>query len=650
MRKCLPLAAALLLINGEAAWAQESDSPDFPVVLTASRMKQSQLRAPSAVTVIDRGMIEKSGARQIADLMRFVPGAVVGYNDGNWPVVSLRGMSGVYVSSLQVLIDGVSVYSPLWGGMQWSDLPLGLDDVERIEIIRGANAALFGPNAFSGVINIITREPGADCGSKIGGNLGQGGIADVAFSHGGASADWHYRLSAGQRASDGFTSRPDSQRLLYANLRAEYHINGNDSLQLTSRWDDVTKDVGDYRLRGNAMQPHTEQGHGADFQLRWTRAQSADNEFWVQYYHQRTQRWNHVNVDLRDTFSLPRVGPFANPLPYLIDIDFLTQRDGVEFQQTLRLNQGLRSVWGLESRRDGVVSTRLMGTGSERASILNRGFVGLEWQMNDQLALHTAAMLERNTLAKTAWSPKVALTYEPVAGHVLRASVSRAQRTPTLLEKYANYYFDVPGQGRIQYRLSSGAMNSESAISEEIGYALEYHPARVTLDMRWFRDRYRGLVGMENKDVVNQDEVRVQGGDLTARWEPRDGTRLRLAYSANRVHADDRGGSYSISVPASTLSAYWDQALTRTMDFSLNYQRVGAMFWLDSGQKKRSLPPIDYLNLRLANRMTLGPHRVVLAWVMQNALGSHSEYYLGIFGTPVTRATRISFIEFSVEF
>lgn len=644
------LAVLMPVLSVLPSWAQEADSTEFPVVLTASRMKQSQLRAPSAVTVIDRAMIEKSGARQIADLMRFVPGAVVGYNDGNWPVVSLRGMSGVYVSALQVLLDGVSVYSPLWGGMQWADLPIGLDDVDRIEVIRGPNAALFGPNAFSGVINIITREPGADRGSRLSGNLGQGGIADIAYSHGGAAADWTYRASVGRRATNGYASRPDSQRLSYANLRAEYRIDGSNALQLTSRLSNVEKDVGDYRIKGDSMEPHTEHGRGMDFQMRWTRAESADNEFWLQYYHQQFRRMNHIGVDLRDTFSLPHVGPFANPLPYLIDIDFETQRDGIEFQQTLRLGQDLRSVWGLESRRDGVISSRLMATRSEKTGLLTRGFASLEWQMDPQWTLHTAAMVERNTLASTAWSPKVALTYEPVDGHVLRASISRAQRTPTMLEEYANYYFDVPMFGRIQYRQSTGIVDSESAVSKELGYAFEYTPARLTLDMRWFRDRFQGLTGMVNKDIVNQDDVNVEGGDLTLRWEPWSGTRLRLAYAGNQVTSSDLGGAYSISVPSNTLAMFWDQTLPQAMDFSLNYQRVSKMFWLDAAQKKRPMPAIDYLNLRLVKRLNLGPNRAELAWVMQNALGRYREYYLGILGTPDNIPTRTNFIQLSLEY
>ena len=188
---------------------------ELPVVLTASRLRQSVNQAPSSVTVIDREMIEKSGARHIADLMRFVPGAIVGYEDGNRPVVTLRGMAGVFVPGLQVLIDGVSVYSPIWGGMQWEELPIALSDIDRIEVIRGPNAALFGPNSFLGVINIITREPAADSGTRLEGNAGARGIADGTVRYASSDGAWRYRMTLGQRASNGFGARPDFQRYLF---------------------------------------------------------------------------------------------------------------------------------------------------------------------------------------------------------------------------------------------------------------------------------------------------------------------------------------------------------------------------------------------------------------------------------------------------
>lgn len=658
LRVLIPLAFACVPCWATTAWGQEdaafAEASEFPVVLTASRMKQSLLKAPSAVTVIDREMIEKSGVRQIADLLRFVPGAVVGYNDGNWPVATLRGMSGAYVSALQVLVDGVTVYSPLWGGMLWNELALAPQDIERIEVIRGPNAALFGPNSFTGVINIITREPLADKGTRLSMNAGQRGIADLAYSGSGEGGGWNYRFTLGQRADDGFDSRPDSQRLTFGNLKAEYRLDPADSLSISARWSGSNKGLGDYAVRGSGMQPHTTYGHGLDFQVRWTRAQSADDEVWVQYYHQQKNDYNHVTIDLRDAFSLPRVGPFASPLPYLVDIDYDVQRDGVEFQQTHRWNETVRSVWGLESRRDSVKSARLLGTEDERSVNLNRAFANMEWRFASQWTLHAAAMIEHNSLAKSSWSPKLAVTYEVAPGHVLRASLSRAQRTPTILDKYANYYFDVNlpvvGGQRVQYRQSTGIVNSETVYSEEVGYVFELPQQHLTVDTRWFRDRYRGLVGQVRYDMVNQDDAVLEGGDITVGWEPLKGTRLRISGAENHVRSTNLGGAYTGSVPTSTLALFWDQRLPDDYGFSLNYQRVSAMAWLDSAQKKLRNPPIDYLNLRLNKPFNLGSTKGEVSWVMQNALGHHHEYYMGILGTPLTVAKRTSFIQISLAF
>lgn len=675
MAFCMLPAASVFA--AQAVLGEETDGfSDLPVVLTASRLQQSVAESPSAVTVIDRDLIEKSGARQIADLMRFVPGAIVGYNDGNRPVVTLRsGMSGVYASGVQVLIDGVSVYSPLWGGMQWEELPIAVSDVERIEVIRGPNAAIFGPNSFLGVINIITREPAADSGGRIEGRMGDGGIADGTMRYAGGAGGWRYRTTVGQRASDGFDTRPDKQRYVFGNVRVEYRVDHSDAISVTARWANNRKDLGDYAERGVSNQyPHTSYGHSADIQVRWTRAQSADDELWVQYYHHQGATQDRVSIDARlqidrvltgSPFLLPKGTAFVwfpSPLPYLVDIDYTVVRDGLELQHTRRWSERLRSVWGLETRRDGVASTRLFGVGDEQAAFLTRGFVNVEWKWADRWTLHGATMIERNTNAKTAWSPKVALTYEPYSGHVFRVGSSRAQRTPTLYEKKANYYFDTPPfaspvppfvvipPARLQLQLSRGGPNSESILSNEIGYAFSLPNTRLNGDMRWFFDRLNGLAGQVNRGgitVINMDDLYLRGGDLTLNWLPQAGTRLRLAVSKTKMYANDQGGSYSKSTPDNTVSLFWGQALAEGMEFSANYQRVGAMFWTDAGSPKRAIAPIDHLDLRLAKEYRLGATRTEMALVVQEALGNHREYYVS---TPNTVSGRLVSAQLSLDF
>ncbi|HQR02969.1 MAG: TonB-dependent receptor [Proteobacteria bacterium] len=644
------LVSALLVGGGGTALAVEEadENAALPVVLTASRMQQPLLLSPSAVTVIDRDMIARSGARQIADLLRFVPGAIVGYNDGSWPVATLRGLSSTYASGLQVLVDGVSVYSPLWGGMQWNELPLGLNDIERIEVIRGPNAALFGPNAFLGVVNIITREPLTDDGPQLSLAAGGGGIADAAVRYAGGDGPWRYRLAAGQRADNGFDSRPDTERFVYANFRGEYRIDGEQTLQASIRLGNPAKERGDYAVSGFSNQPHTQYGHKADFQLRWSHARSADDELWVQYYHQQGATRDHVTVDLRDTFSLPKM-IFRAPLPYLIDIDYQSERDGLELQQTRRWNNDLRSVWGLETIRNTAVSTRIFGTADARSEYLTRAYASTEWQLATGWMLHGATMVERNTLAKSAWSPKIVLTYEAAPGHVFHIGVSRAQRTPSMLEKFSNFYFDIPGVGRRTLSQSSGNAQSESVFSEEVGYAFDIPGYRLSGDMRWFQDRYRGLMAARGGDFVNLDDARLSGADLTLRWRAAEDTLLLLTASHTRALSSDISTAYSASVPANVVGFYWDQALSTRWNVTANYQRVGAMGWTDAGQLGLPMPPIEHLNLRLARRFSMAGAKGELALVVQNALGPYRDYYLGIRGTPQNIADRVAFLQLLIE-
>jgi iron complex outermembrane receptor protein len=147
------------------AAAEDYYFQDMPVVLTASRLSQPLSEAPSAMTVIDREMIKASGFRTVPELMQLVPGMYVGYVDGNTPVLSLHNSTDQYSRQMQVLIDGRSVYMPPLGGVNWADLPLLIDDIERIEVVRGPSSASHGTNSFYGVINIITRDVSSETGS-----------------------------------------------------------------------------------------------------------------------------------------------------------------------------------------------------------------------------------------------------------------------------------------------------------------------------------------------------------------------------------------------------------------------------------------------------------------------------------------------------
>jgi len=168
--RLLPRAAAvtIAMFAGGAAQAAELFFEDIPIVLTASRIAQSPLDAPVAVSVIDREMIRASGFTEIHDLLRLVPGFLVADWPEGSPVVARHGLGDAYDRRIKVMVDGRTVNRPLSGDTAWLDLPVRVDDIERVEVVRGANGAAYGVNAFDGVINIITRSPATeDGGSRL---------------------------------------------------------------------------------------------------------------------------------------------------------------------------------------------------------------------------------------------------------------------------------------------------------------------------------------------------------------------------------------------------------------------------------------------------------------------------------------------------
>ena len=144
---------------------EEDFTREIDTVISATRIRQPLTESPSSITVIDRNTLEASGAIEVADVLRLVPGIQVAYPQGNQLAVTYHGYGDAFPRDMQVLIDGRSVYQPSFGDVDWLFLGITLEDIERIEVIRGPNTPFYGSNAVAGVINIITRLPLQDRGT-----------------------------------------------------------------------------------------------------------------------------------------------------------------------------------------------------------------------------------------------------------------------------------------------------------------------------------------------------------------------------------------------------------------------------------------------------------------------------------------------------
>jgi iron complex outermembrane recepter protein len=643
---------ALVVVNPMAAAAAEPGDgggqdyfAEFPVVLSASRLMQPVQEAPAAVTVIDREMIRASGARQVAELFRLVPGFLVTYRNGHSPTVTYHGLADTYARRLQVMIDGISIYSPLYGGVEWYDLPIGIDDIDRIEIVRGPNGASFGANAFVGMVNIITREPATGDPAEISLNSGSNGINDWSARYAGGVGSLNYGVSLGQRSDRGFDHRPDSSRDQYLNFRGRFRLDGGDELSAAYlHGDGVGTEF--YRIE---RPRHFESDA---IQLRWTRAVGA-NEWWVQVRHaQRREREQYVEpLDLSD------IGLGTLPVP--LDFHNDQRRDELEFQHSLDGFDQWRLVWGGQLRRDKVRSATLLGQTDWMANSLQRVFASTEWRPVRPLLIHAGATYEHSSLSGSSVSPRISATAFVSDGHSIRFGVSRARRAPTPFEYSANASYAVPPALHSylvshfpwllppwntilyqQYR-SNGGLSDERILSREIAYLGNWPGLRMSVEVRAFRDQVKDLIYVHRIeypsldlairrltdpfaesttfDFRNMDRATLRGVEGSFRWVPWTGADLMVSAARTVIESSNIDAQYNLSAPNSTASLLFSQRLPRETSVSFAYYRVGAMQWLGGGEP---MPTTHRLDIRVAKTLHWGGHNAEVAWVTQNVLNS----------------------------
>ena len=477
------LAVCLISLNPlchaeDSSVSEQSYLQDFPVVLSASRLSQPLSEAPNAMTVIDRNMIKASGFRTIADLFRLVPGMYVGNLNGHTPVVGYHGSTEEFSRRMQVLIDGRSVYLPPFSTVDWEDIPLDMDDIERIEVVRGPAAASYGANSLQGVINIITRDAGSVNGADVKLTSGSEGVADVAAHLGKSGENMDYRFTFAHRQDKGYGSDVlnDAKFTNQANLRANYHPLGADSLDVQLGFSDSTRGLGVAGKTDDIFR--NAKASSAFQQLTWLHAQENGDEIKLNYFH-----INRNYVD--ESFASLNAGGF-------VASQTVADRHDLELQHTAQLGKSNRMVWGAGVRTDYadskdslVIPYRFNQT---------RVFAHDEWKIIPSTLLNVGAMVENDGMGHTNTSPRLALNYHVTPHNTLRASTSVAYRTPAIYEEKAN----ITGA-----YVSQGGVRPEKTLSRELGYLGEFNAAGVTLDVRGYNDQVSDVIFVDPAATID---------------------------------------------------------------------------------------------------------------------------------------------------
>jgi iron complex outermembrane receptor protein len=601
---------------------------DMPVVLTASRLSQPLDETPASVTIIDQQMIKASGFRDIPDLFRLVPGFTVAYTRNNTWGVSYHGMGDAFSRRIQVLIDGRSVYTPGFGEVPWSSLPLSIDDIDHIEVVRGPNSATYGANAFLGVINIITKTPAQVPGVFASAQYGGQSMSGADLRYGGGDGALKYRLTLSDQNRHRFASQVDKTAMKMVDYRADYQLSGTDEIIA-----DLAFSRSDWRVgvQGDITDPVRSPDVGADHvQVRFHRIVDENTDWYVQFYHIRNTKNDPFNVVL----SSP-------PVNFQVDDGYTQWRDDLEFQMTSRTSNTVRLVWGAEARHEGASSPLYFYDLPTQTGSLFRLFGNVEWRPQGRLIINGGIMAEHQYFTGLDISPRLAANYLLSPDHALRFSISQAYRTPSFFEENGS----APPQDPNGYVPSTG-LKPERILSREVGYYGHIPRYRLQIDARIFNDQLYDLMGTQNVctsnptfyncvqitslygiatpkvfQSINQNTANIRGADIQLRWKPQDSTQFILSYA--RVHIDSNHSDIAASTPKDNFSGLAIFSLPHDWEASLGVYRQTAMTWLQDGDVTPGFTRVD---ARLAKQFRLDGHGVEVDLVGQNLGKDYSEF------------------------
>jgi iron complex outermembrane receptor protein len=513
-------------------------------VTSVSKKEQKLSKTGAAIFVITQEDIRRSGATNIPDLLRLAPGVDVARVDANRWAISIRGFSDQHANKVLVLIDGRSVYSPSFSGVFWDMVDVPLEDIERIEVIRGPGGTVWGANAVNGVINIITKSAGATPGGLISAGTGSEDRADTLVQYGGQiGQNGDYRVfgrffdvgnsvfPSGQQAADGWLAG-------HAGFRSDWNLSQRDTLTVQGDFLKTDESQTITTLLSNAL-PLAETFNdpvtatAGNVLARWTHTLANGSQMSLQVYDDYSRHFEQGFLDAQNT----------------VDLDF---------QHHLAL--GLRNdiVWGLGAR----VIASDYGQGydftivpNHRLDRLVSGFLQDELKLTNSLSLTMGSKFEHNDFTGFEFEPSVQLVWSPTERQTLWASAARAIREPSPiddgLQDDAATFPIGPTFGVVRI-LGNPEMKAEELRDFEVGYRVLANK-RVSLDATGFASLYPNLETFAAQTpyftaqqgvpylvlpelFVNGGRAHTYGGEFFANWTVTNHWRISPGYSYFLMH------------------------------------------------------------------------------------------------------------------
>jgi len=560
-------------------------------VTTASKEPERIWKTSAAIFVLTQDDIRRSGATSIPEVLRLVPGVEVARINSNQWSVNIRGLGSGFSKAVLVLIDGRSVYTPLYAGVYWDVQNVLLDDVERIEVIRGPGGTIWGSNAVNGVINIITKNAKDTRGSYAstsGGNVDQN---ESGVRYGGAHGNnLNYRAYA-----MGFGQSPefhrgggnyDAWQLGQAGFRTDSQLTDRDTL--TVQGDLYKGNVGQqvavayYSPPAQLTVNGTQDVSGGNLLGRWRHELSGKSDVQVQAYYDRTYRLGPDLGEARNTFDIDLIHHFI-----------LGQRNEV--------------IWGLGARWSPsnfiqTVATLNFLPHHEDDNIYSAFVQDQIAILQNRLWLTVGSKFEHNIFTGWENEPSARLLWTPTSHQTLWAAVTRAVRTPSRIDED----LQLSGLGQANPPEFFCICDNRQFVSETlVGYEAGYRKlvsSRVYVDIAGFHNKYNDLASYGDESIsivasppppytlislraLNGIMGSSNGGEISPDWKVNHWMDFKATYSYVSLDFEDKPthtktsqvSSYEGSSPHNEATAQILFHLPKGLEFDPTYRYVGAL-------------------------------------------------------------------------
>lgn len=534
--------------TGASALSEQDFLAEMPIVLSVSRLAQRLDETPGAMTILDRDFIRMTGARDVVDVLRFVPGfQATSSFETDAPMATYHGRVDDFANRIQVLVDGRSVYSTyLQGsaGVGWQSL--AVEDIERIEILRGSNSATYGARAFLGVVNIVSRDVRQTGGVSAWANGGENGMSDQGLRLGWGQGRIVQRISADTRADDGLRrvfKSPDAQdtganHIDRVNYSALLDLEGAGAANLRAGAVDIRALRGTPGDLGNQARMRSLSAQYV--QVDWSKAVSADEDISISV--------SRTRAVSDDRFNYLSNGLIGGVNYYGAEVSFSAQEvdDALSFQYARRHSPQLQTVAGAELRNEYLYSPSSFDARKYVNTRFTRVFGGIEWRPTPTLVLNAGGLVEDSDIAGVNAAPRLMANWHADEHNSMRAGYSTAFRTPSPYEKYANVrYYNPAGTANLPYALVNGNVSPEKVFVRELGYNLNLPRRGVSADARAYIEQIRNGIGRIQPaydgsatgagDFANGDDYDISGFEFQVEWRPASRTRLYFSQSWNQI-------------------------------------------------------------------------------------------------------------------